>query len=91
MLCATNGDGGAIEERLRAEGIDVVTETTSKLIRQRSVRALIEYLKFCYFGEAIYKENFFRITSYNVCYTKLLRMSTPIIFLSREMIEMSGQ
>ena len=58
VLCTTNADGAAVEEALKANGIDVVTETTSKLIHQHSVKTMIEYLKFCYFGASIYKENF---------------------------------
>jgi exodeoxyribonuclease V beta subunit len=58
VLTATNKDGAAVQEYLGAMGIDVVTETTTKLISQRRVRALIEYLKYCCFGERIYARNF---------------------------------
>ncbi|MDX1295980.1 MAG: RecB-like helicase, partial [Sulfurimonadaceae bacterium] len=61
VLTATNADGTAVEELLKGEGIEVVTETTSKLINQKNVRALIEYLKYSYFGEAIYRRNFFAL------------------------------
>ncbi len=61
ILCATNSDGLKIEEALKAEGIDVVTETTSKLIHQQNIKALIEYLKYIYFNEAIYARNFFAL------------------------------
>jgi exodeoxyribonuclease V beta subunit len=61
LLCATNADGSSIQELLHGENIDVVTETTAKLINQRGVKALIEYLKFCYFGKKIYAENFFAL------------------------------
>ncbi|HLD23381.1 MAG TPA: RecB-like helicase [Sulfuricurvum sp.] len=57
VLTATNKDGSAVEEALSARGYDVVTETTARLIAQRSVRAIIEYLRFCYFGESIYRAN----------------------------------
>lgn len=57
VLTATNKDGSAVEEALSAHGYDVVTETTARLIAQRSVRAIIEYLRFCYFGEPIYRSN----------------------------------
>ncbi len=66
ILCATNADGSAIETLLKEAGIEVVTETTSKLIHQRSVKALIEYLKYCYFGERIYCENFFALSGLHV-------------------------
>ena len=61
VLTATNADGSAVEALLKEEGIEVVTETTSKLINQKNVRALIEYLKYSYFGEAIYARNFFAL------------------------------
>jgi len=61
ILTATNADGTAAEELLRSGGIEVVTETTSKLINQRNVRALIEYLKYSYFNKEIYARNFFAL------------------------------
>lgn len=57
ILTATNKDGSAVEEVLSERGHAVVTETTARLIAQRSVRAIIEYLRYCYFGEAIYRFN----------------------------------
>ncbi|WP_295051780.1 RecB-like helicase [Sulfuricurvum sp.] len=57
ILTATNKDGSAVEEVLSERGYDVVTETTARLIAQRSVRAIIEYLRYCYFGESIYRSN----------------------------------
>jgi len=61
ILCATNGDGEAVKNLLQSEGIDVVTETTTKLINQQSVKAILEYLKYCYFREDIYRHNFFAL------------------------------
>jgi exodeoxyribonuclease V beta subunit len=61
LLCATNSDGEAIKEALVAQNIEVVTETTTKLINQKSVKAVIEYLKYLYFGEDIYRYNFFAL------------------------------
>ena len=61
LLCFTNADGEVLKEYLAAKGLDVVTETTVKLIHQRSVRALLEYLKYLYFKERIFKENFFAL------------------------------
>ena len=61
ILCATNGDGEMIKNQLQEQGIEVVTETTTKLINQRSVGAIIEYLKYLYFNEEIYKRNFFAL------------------------------
>ncbi|MDF1880311.1 RecB-like helicase [Sulfurimonas sp. MAG313] len=61
VLTATNADGSKVEELLKHEGIDVVTETTSKLINQKTIKALIEYLKFSYFNKQIYARNFFSL------------------------------
>lgn len=61
ILCATNGDGEAVKNSLVQEGIEVVTETTTKLINQQSVKAVLEYLKYLYFNEEIYKHNFFSL------------------------------
>lgn len=66
VLCATNGDGEAIKLALEDAKIDVVTETTTKLINQTSVKALLEYLKYLYFKEDIYKENFFALIKQKV-------------------------
>lgn len=61
ILCATNGDGEEIKQKLQEENIEVVTETTTKLINQKSVKAVLEYLKYLYFKEDIYKYNFFTL------------------------------
>ncbi len=61
ILCATNGDGQEIKEKLESDGIEVVTETTTKLINQKNVKALLEYLKYVYFKEDIYRYNFFSL------------------------------
>ncbi|CAI6146975.1 MAG: ATP-dependent helicase/nuclease subunit A [uncultured Sulfurimonas sp.] len=61
ILCNTNGDGEAIKNALLCEKIDVVTETTTKLINQQSVKAILEYLKYLYFNEDIYRHNFFAL------------------------------
>lgn len=66
ILCATNGDGEMIKNELQVEGIEVVTETTTKLINQRSVQAMLEYLKYLYFEEEIYKRNFFALINQEV-------------------------
>ncbi len=61
VLCATNADGSAVEEALKAVDVEVVTETTSKLIRRRRVAALIEAVKYGYYGAPIYAANFFAL------------------------------
>ncbi len=64
ILCATNSDGVTIKEALHAEGIDVITETTSKLINQQEIQALIQYLKYLYFKEEIYAQDFFSLINH---------------------------
>lgn len=61
ILCATNKDGEVLKTTIEKLNIPVVTETTTKLIEQKSVKAIIEYLKYLYFKEDIYKENFFAL------------------------------
>jgi len=61
ILCATNGDGESVKNILESDNIEVITETTTKLINQQSVKALLEYLKYVYFLEDIYKHNFFAL------------------------------
>ncbi len=57
VLTVTNKDGSAVEEHLTMQGYDVVTETTARLVSQHSVRAIIEYLRYCYFDVPIYRFN----------------------------------
>lgn len=66
VLCATNGDGIDVEQALHAQNIEVVTETTTKLINQKSIKALLEYLKYQYFGQDIYMYNFFALVAQDV-------------------------
>ncbi|RUM64007.1 MAG: RecB-like helicase [Sulfurimonas sp.] len=81
LLCATNSDGLLIETRLKNEGIAVVTETTSKLIHQPSVQALIAYLKYLYFQEEIDARNFFSLIN---------RPPEPIAIVSLERRSLSA-
>jgi len=76
ILCATNGDGEAIKTELQKEGIEVVTETTTKLINQKSVKAILEYLKFLYFQEDIYRHNFFALIEQEEKEIKLLDLNS---------------
>ena len=57
ILCATNSDATALKELLEVNGANVVSEATSRLIHQRSVAALIEYFRYCYFGADLYAHN----------------------------------
>ena len=80
ILCATNGDGEVIKQTLVDEGIEVVTETTTKLINQRSVKAMLEYLKYLYFNEDIYKHNFFALINKDVETIKRVDFSKVKLF-----------
>ena len=91
VLCATNGDGQEVERVLHEQKIDVVTETTTKLINQKSVKALLEYLKYQYFGEEIYKENFYALVSQEVRPIKRVDFSkTAILDVVKGAIEEFG-
>ena len=57
----TKNDEEIIKQRLQDENIEVVTETTTKLINQTSVKAVLEYLKYLYFEQDIYRHNFFAL------------------------------
>ena len=88
VLCATNGDGEVIKQGLVKENIDVVTETTTKLINQRSVQAVLEYLKYLYFNEEIYKHNFFALIEQEVSPIKRVDLSKSKLFdVVKRMIE----
>ena len=60
ILTYTNADVLAIYEYFKQKNptLQVVTEMTSKLINQANVKALINAVKYLYFGENIYKVNF---------------------------------
>ena len=75
ILCATNGDGEEIKNQLQLENIEVVTETTTKLINQKSVQAVLEYLKYLYFGEDIYKHNFFALINQEIGVLKQVNLN----------------
>jgi len=66
VLCSTNGDGEQVKLALNALHVEVVTETTTKLLNQKSIKAILEYLKYLYFNEDIYKHNFFALVSQEV-------------------------
>lgn len=57
VLCVTNSDASRVQELLEENALSVVSEATSLLIHQRSVRVIIEYLRYCYFGADIYAHN----------------------------------
>ena len=80
ILCATNGDGEVVKQSLVEEGIEVVTETTTKLINQKSVKAILEYLKYLYFNEDIYKYNFFALIDREVATIKRVNLQSVKLF-----------
>jgi len=57
VLCWKNSDISLISEVLSSEGIKSVNEGTLELKRTPFVAAIIEYAKFCLFGEEIYEKN----------------------------------
>ena len=76
ILCATNGDGEEIKNQLQEQNIEVVTETTTKLINQKSVQAVLEYLKYLYFKEDIYRHNFFSLINQEVGILKQVNLNS---------------
>ncbi len=90
LLCFTNADGEVLKEYLGSKGLDVVTETTVKLVHQRSVRALLEYLKYLYFKERIFKENFFALIGREVEISFVDFNSVPLIKIVKDAIERYG-
>ena len=88
LLCATNGDGEVVKEALQDENIDVVTETTTKLINQKSIKAVLEYLKYLYFDEDIYRYNFFALIDRDVDTIKRVDLNNIELFeLVKKVIE----
>lgn len=81
ILCATNSAGEEIESYLKSQNVEVVTETTTKLINQKIVRALIEYLKYLYFDQEIYRYNFFALIEREP--QKIARQDMNALSLSR--------
>ncbi len=60
ILTYTNSDAFVIQEALLEidPNLKIVTQTTSKLINNPTVISIIEFLKYLYFEEEIYKANF---------------------------------
>ena len=91
VLCATNGDGEEIKEALHSEHIEVVTETTTKLINQKSVKAILEYLKYQYFEEDIYLHNFFALIEQEIRPLKRVDFNkTKILDVVKNIIDECG-
>jgi len=81
ILCTTNGDGELVKNALLEADVNVVTETTTKLINQKSVQAIIEYMKYLYFQEDIYRHNFFALIERDVA---------PIALVDTKSIELQA-
>ncbi len=62
VLTWQNAEGLAVEEALLALGVQVVTETSSKLIAHPTVKALIALVRYTYFQESIYWATFKALT-----------------------------
>ncbi len=91
ILCATNSDGEQIKTILQDENIEVVTETTTKLINQKSVQAIIEYLKFLYFKEDIYRHNFFALIGEDLQEIRTIDLNTNrLIDIIKKVIDEKG-
>ncbi len=60
ILTYTNSDAFVIEEALleKDDSLKITTQTTSKLINDPIVSAIIEFLKYLYFKHELYKANF---------------------------------
>ncbi len=86
LLCFTNGDGEVLREYLEQKGLSVVTETTSKLIHQKSVRTLVEYLKYIYFKAPLFKENFFALLGRKVDITPVDCSTKTVVEIAKEAI-----
>ncbi len=61
VLCVNNDDGANVKLKLQESGKSVINETNLKLINQKRVKAIYEYIKYQYFKEDLYKENFFAL------------------------------
>ncbi|WP_281951558.1 RecB-like helicase [Nitrosophilus kaiyonis] len=60
ILCFKNEEILQVEEKLKQniQNIKVVTETSAKLLNQKNISAIVEFLKYIYFKKDIFLENF---------------------------------
>ncbi len=90
ILTFTNKDSFLIENRLKEKFPDlkITTETTSLLIRQKNVRAVLEFLTYLYFKKPYNLENFISLTSItpseNIC--ENFDINKPLNILIRDII-----
>lgn len=68
ILTYTNADVLGIYDYLKQKlpFLPIVTEMTSKLINQKNVKAVINAVKYLYFNENIYKENFNALAGHEI-------------------------
>lgn len=57
ILCWKNDDINELADALEAQGISSVSESSSSLLQSPYVRVIVEYAKFCLFGDEIYRLN----------------------------------
>jgi exodeoxyribonuclease V beta subunit len=74
ILTYTNSDAFVIEEALlnKDATLKITTQTSSKLINDPTVSAIIEFLKYLYFKENLYKANF--LTSLGLSWDESLKI-----------------
>ncbi len=89
ILCVTNKDGKAIEEYLKEHDIVCMSETSLKLIAQKSVATLLELLKYLYFKEVIFLENFYALSGFSGGVDFIGFEKTPLE-ISKELIAKYG-
>jgi exodeoxyribonuclease V beta subunit len=92
VLTYTNNDAFVIEEALLKEddSLKITTQTTSKLINDPTVSAIIEFLKYLYFNHELYKTNF--LTALGLSWeskleTKIFNKNQPLLPLVKKIIE----
>ncbi len=67
ILTHKNKDAKAIKERLQShiEGINIQTEATFKLILVPIVGAILDLMKYAYFGDELFKQNFLVVIGFD--------------------------
>jgi len=87
ILCSTNKDGESIKNYLKQYNIEVATETSTKLIYQKSVKTLLEYLKYIYFKEEIFRYNFLSLLGRDIDIEFVDFNKKELIVIIKEAIE----
>ncbi|WP_187647404.1 RecB-like helicase [Nitrosophilus labii] len=81
ILCFKNDEILEIESALKEQikDIKVVTESSSKLVNQKEIILLIEFMKYLYFEEEIFKANFLAAISKDIDTKIDLELYKPIM------------